>query len=79
MSESALLLRPGDRSGEAVLPVAAVRAYLGRRGLPAGPVEVGLALRDLGHLVSDQAVRATVCHPLTTATAINPATANPGR
>lgn len=60
MNESALLIRPDDRSGEAVLPVAAVRAYLGRRGLPAGPVEVGLALRDLGHLVSDQAVRATV-------------------
>lgn len=41
-------------------PVEAVRAYLGRRGLPAGPVEVGLALRELGLLVSDQAVRATV-------------------
>lgn len=42
------------------LPVEAVRAYLGRRGLAAGPVEVGLALRDLGHLVSDGTVRATV-------------------
>ena len=42
------------------LPIEAVRGYLGRRGLPAGPGEVGLALRDLGHLVSDQLVRATV-------------------
>lgn len=47
-----------DRDGD--LPVEAVRAYLGRRGLTAGPVEVGLALRDLGRLVSDQTVRATV-------------------
>lgn len=46
--------------GQGELPVAAVRAYLGRRGLPAGPVEVGLALRELGHLVSDHAVRSTV-------------------
>ncbi|MDQ7991363.1 MAG: TadA family conjugal transfer-associated ATPase [Propionicimonas sp.] len=44
----------------AELPVEAVRAYLGRRGLGAGPVEVGLALRELGHLVSDGTVRATV-------------------
>ena len=44
----------------AELPVEAVRAYLGRRGLAAGPVEVGLALRDLGHLVSDGTVRSTV-------------------
>lgn len=44
----------------AELPVEAVRAYLGRRGLDAGPVEVGLALRELGHLVSDGTVRATV-------------------
>lgn len=59
MSESVLTLRsPASREME--VPVEAVRAYLGRRGLPAGPVEVGLALRDLGHLVSDRAVRATV-------------------
>lgn len=44
----------------AELPVEAVRAYLGRRGLAAGPVEVGIALRELGHLVSDGTVRATV-------------------
>jgi len=44
----------------AELPVEAVRVYLGRRGLDAGPVEVGLALRELGHLVSDGTVRATV-------------------
>ncbi|MEA5054925.1 MAG: TadA family conjugal transfer-associated ATPase [Propionicimonas sp.] len=44
----------------AELPVEAVRGYLGRRGLAAGPVEVGLALRNLGHLVSDSTVRATV-------------------
>ena len=59
MSESVLTLRPPSlRETEA--PVEAVRAYLGRRGLPAGPVEVGLALRDLGHLVSDRSVRTTV-------------------
>ena len=42
------------------LPVDEVRTYLGRRGLAPGPVEVGMALRSLGHLVSDGAVRATV-------------------
>ncbi|MCW5953448.1 MAG: TadA family conjugal transfer-associated ATPase [Propionibacteriaceae bacterium] len=51
-------MTPGG--GDVGPPIEAVRAYLGRRGLSAGPVEVGLALRDLGHLVSDQAVRATV-------------------
>ncbi len=59
MTESVLTLRP-PASRELAVPVEAVRAYLGRRGLPAGPVEVGLALRDLGHLVSDRSVRATV-------------------
>lgn len=42
------------------LPVDEVRTYLGRRGLAPGPVEVGMALRSLGHLVSEGAVRATV-------------------
>ena len=37
-----------------------VRDYLGRRGQRAGPVEVAAALRALGQLVSDTAVRATV-------------------
>ena len=38
----------------------AVRAYLGRKGQPPGPVEVGAALRSLGLLVSDSVVRQTV-------------------
>ena len=38
----------------------AVRAHLGRLGQQPGPVEVGAALRSLGMLVSDSAVRATV-------------------
>ena len=38
----------------------AVRAHLGQRGQSPGPVEVGAALRTLGLLVSDTAVRATV-------------------
>ena len=58
MADSVLTAAPAPRSG--VLPVEAVRSYLGRRGLPAGPVEVGLALRELGLLVSDQTVRTTV-------------------
>lgn len=37
-----------------------VRAYLGRTGQQPGPVEVGAALRSLGHLVSDATVRHTV-------------------
>ena len=44
----------------AEVPVEEVRAFLGRRGLPAGPVEVGMALRELGLLVSDGTVRSTV-------------------
>lgn len=38
----------------------AVRAYLSSRGQQPGPVEVGAALRSLGLLVSDSAVRQTV-------------------
>lgn len=38
----------------------AVRAHLGQRGQLPGPVEVGAALRSLGMLVSDTAVRQTV-------------------
>ncbi|MFT4110759.1 TadA family conjugal transfer-associated ATPase [Propionicimonas sp.] len=38
----------------------AVRAHLGRSGQDPGPVEVGAALRSLGMLVSDAAVRQTV-------------------
>lgn len=38
----------------------AVRTHLGRRGQQPGPVEVGAALRSLGVLVSDSAVRQTV-------------------
>lgn len=60
MTDSVLTLVPAPAARAGEPPVEAVRAYLGRRGLPAGPVEVGLALRDLGHLVSDQAVRTTV-------------------
>lgn len=38
----------------------AIRAYLGRHGQQPGPVEVGAALRQLGLLVSESAVRQTV-------------------
>jgi len=43
-----------------VIDLDQVRDYLGSRGQRAGPVEVGAALRALGHLVSDTTVRTTV-------------------
>jgi pilus assembly protein CpaF len=41
-------------------PLEDVRGYLASHGLAAGPVEVGMALRSLGRLASEGAVRATV-------------------
>ncbi|HRA75569.1 MAG TPA: TadA family conjugal transfer-associated ATPase [Propionicimonas sp.] len=41
-------------------PLEEVRGYLASHGLAAGPVEVGMALRSLGRLASEGAVRATV-------------------
>ena len=42
------------------VPLERVREYLVRHHVSGGPVEVGAALRSLGHLASEGVVRATV-------------------